>query len=217
VGAERAAKNSGPRSLEWAPNDLEVKDYMTSRIIVVLALLLFAPILSASGPVGIYAIVERVVFEPDEAHAERVQVWGAFAYVDGGASGQGLETSRAARGYLYFTLPRLDLRGATPDDVPNARREWADLKAIAGTGQAVGFGEWLYSGRFEGLSPDASKNNPPHIFQRSAPGSEMADFRVRPASEAPAAPAAYQPRFGLVKLAESSHAMIIKRLRDALK
>lgn len=38
---------------------------------------------SASGAIGIYGIVERVVFEPDERTPTRVQVWGAFAYADG--------------------------------------------------------------------------------------------------------------------------------------
>jgi len=33
----------------------------------------------ASDPVGVYAIVDKVVFEPNETNPERIQVWGAFA------------------------------------------------------------------------------------------------------------------------------------------
>jgi hypothetical protein len=186
-------------------------------VIVVTAFVSLTPIVSASGPVGIYGIVEKVVFELDEKAPERVQVWGAFMYVDGGASGRGLGVSRAARGYLYFTLPRPDVRGATPQDVPNARREWADMKRIAGTGQAIGFGAWGYIGGFEGLSPDVTKKYPPYILQAAPHGGDHADLRVRPASERPGAPAAYQTDAGIVKLTESSHPEVLKQLRDALK
>jgi hypothetical protein len=186
-------------------------------VIVATVFLILSRLVTASGPVGIYGIVEKVVFEPDERAPERVQVWGAFMYVDGGPAARGLDVSRAARGYLYFTLPRPDVRGATPQDVPNARREWADMKRIAGTGQAIGFGEWGYIGRFDGLSPDATKRNPPYILQAAPHGGDPADLRVRPASEAPSAPAAYQTDAGMVKLTESSHAEVIKQLRDALK
>jgi len=33
----------------------------------------------ASGPAGCYAIVEKVVLEPNDKAPERVQVWGVFA------------------------------------------------------------------------------------------------------------------------------------------
>ncbi len=69
------------------------------RTIAVLFVFLMAPRLIASGPVGIYGIVEKVVFEPNERSPERIQVWGAFAYVDGGAN-SGLGVSAVKRGYL---------------------------------------------------------------------------------------------------------------------
>ena len=97
------------------------------------ALFLSVPV-SASGPLGVYGIIEKIVFEPDEARAERIQVWGAFAYVDGGASST-LGVSKAERGYLYFRLPNPN--PATTGLMDLVRREWADLKAVAGTGQAV--------------------------------------------------------------------------------
>jgi hypothetical protein len=109
--------------------------------------------LSASGPIGIYGIVEKIVFEPNEQAPVRIQVWGVFARVDGNTN---YAVSPAGRGYLYLTLP------APPAQVESAKREWADLKAISGTGQAVGFGSALDSG-----------------------------LRVRPASEAPASPTTY--------------------------
>jgi hypothetical protein len=161
----------------------------------------------ASGPVGIYAIVEKVVFEPSEQAPERIQVWGAFAYADA-AGGRALAISPARRGYLYFKLPTVIAGFTEPSQLETVRKEWADLKAVAGTGQAIAFGSWGYR----------SNNRPPHLLERGSRGGEAADMRVRPASEAPASPAAYQTNAGIVKLgADGSHAAVVKQLQEALK
>jgi hypothetical protein len=161
----------------------------------------------ASGPVGIYGIVEKVIFEPNEQAPERVQVWGAFAYADG-TGGRALSISPAKRGYLYFRLPTVIPGSTEPSQVETVRKEWADLKAVAGTGQAIAFGSWGYR----------SNNRPPHLLERGSRGGEAADMRVRPASEAPASPAAYQTNAGIVKLgADGSHAAVVKQLQEALK
>jgi hypothetical protein len=171
------------------------------------ALLVTMP-LAASGPLGIYGIIERVVFEPDEAHAERVQVWGAFAYVDTATDTQA--TSKAERGYLYFQLPP----NAVDDTRALVRREWADLKSVAGTGQAVGFGRWGYIGAFQGLSPATRTSSPPYILSERV----QADLRVRPASEKPANPATYLTDSGVVKISGSGNrADIVKELQNALR
>jgi hypothetical protein len=177
-------------------------------ILAIVGILAGTAHLTASGPLGIYGIVEKVVFEPSETAPERIQVWGAFAYVDG-AGGQGLTVSPAKRGYMYF---RID-----PSQADIIKKEWADLKAVAGTGQAVGFGQWFYIGRFPSLQPDTRSNMPPYILER-APGNPQTDLRVRPAAEAPAAPALYHTNAGIVKLSETGgHAVIVKQLKDALK
>jgi hypothetical protein len=165
--------------------------------------------LVASGPLGIYGIIEKVVFEPNDKTPERVQVWGAFAYVETSIVGQSLTVSKPARGYLYFRL------GGASDTV--VRNEWNDLKSVAGTGEAVGFGKWGYIGRFGGLQPDTTSRNPPYILERS-PGNPLTDLRVRPSSETPTAPALYQVDSGVVKLSASgSHVSIVQQLRDALR
>jgi hypothetical protein len=182
---------------------------MHIRSAIVAAALLAAMPLAASGPLGIYGIIERVVFEPDEAHAARVQVWGAFSYVDGG-SGNPLATSNAERGYLYFQLPA---------DAPEARmtqirREWADLKSVAGTGQAVGFGSWGYIGAFRALDPATRSSQPPYILG----GRNQSDVRVRPASEQPVGPAVYQTDSGVVKInATGDRAAVVTALQNALR
>lgn len=83
----------------------------------------------ASVPLGIYAIVEKVVLEPREAGPLRIQIWGAFALWDERA---GMGYRAAERGYLYYACAK--------EQIGICRNEWADLKSIAGTDQTVGFG-----------------------------------------------------------------------------
>jgi len=78
---------------------------------------------------GVYARVDKVVLEPNSTEPERIQIWGAFAF----ATKDDRNTyDSAQRGYLYFSCK--------PGKEEICRKEWADLKAIAGTGQVVGFG-----------------------------------------------------------------------------
>jgi hypothetical protein len=83
----------------------------------------------ASDPYGVYAFVDRVVLEPSDAAPERIQVWGGFAL---STNRNNYEFRDAERGYLYFKL--------RAGDEESCKKEWADLKAVAGTGQIVTFG-----------------------------------------------------------------------------
>jgi hypothetical protein len=180
------------------------------------ALLITGPAAAMSGLVGVYGIVERVVFEPSESAPERVQLWGAFAYVEISGQYNELTTSEARRGYMYFRLPT-GARYSGPTQIQNAKTEWKDLKAIAGTGQAVGFGSWGYIGRFDSLAPDVTSGQPPYILESNY-GNPLTDLRVRPATEKPSGPAPYQTDSGLVKLsATGTHAAVVAKLREALK
>ena len=185
-----------------------------NRITPVVAACMFAmvtAVLVASGPIGVYGIVEKVVLEPSASAPERIQVWGAFAYADIG--GGPVAFSAAKRGYMYFRMPA----DASPAALETIKKEWADLQSVAGTGQAIAFGKWGYIGGFGGLQPDTRSNRPPYILE-NAPGNPQTDLRVRPASEPPAGPAQYQTNAGIVKLADTgSHAAIVQQLKDALK
>lgn len=89
----------------------------------------------ASDPVGVYAMVERVVFEPSEAAPKSAQIWGAFTpsvepprptYKPEQAYGD------VQRGYVYVTCPA--------DKTSMCAAEWSDIKSVAGKGEVVGFG-----------------------------------------------------------------------------
>jgi len=163
----------------------------------------------ASGLVGIYGIVERVVVE-GSPRPERIQVWGAFAFANGGVNNVS-SWSEVARGYLYFRVP--DPSVATSADVELIRREWSDLQSVAGKGTVVAFGRWGYIGSFEGLWGDGK----PMFLERAPRGGEYTDLRVRRGTTAPEMPAAYQTNAGVVRIPDGSHAELVKQLRAAIE
>ena len=84
--------------------------------------------LQASDRVGVYGLIDKVVFEPNAESPERVQIWGAFAI----ATREDRDLyDPVARGYLYFKLPAANDR--------LARAEWNDLKALADTNKIAAF------------------------------------------------------------------------------
>jgi hypothetical protein len=135
----------------------------------------------ASDPVGVYAVVDKVVFEPNETNPTAVQIWGAFSLAvprssDGaqrkpegsfGSITNGDIYAAVQKGYLYFTCPK--------GRETSCRNEWADLKSLAGKHQIAGFGtRW---------------------------GSHVT---VRQAADPPAAPDEYVSNVGVVKLGSYS-------------
>ncbi len=100
---------------------------------------------TASDPMGVYCIVDRVVLEP-AISPDRAQVWGVCA----AAQLESWQFEAPARGYFYYSTP--------PGREEQARAEWADLKSVAGTGQVVGFGRRHYSaGRFRAGTDQARR------------------------------------------------------------
>ena len=84
----------------------------------------------ASGPAGCYAIVEKVVMEPNESAPKRIQVWGWFSLADG-KTGNGY--LKPQHGYMYFALQ--------PSREKETLAEWSDLKTVVGTGSVITFAE----------------------------------------------------------------------------
>src|SRR5438067_4456827 len=118
--------------------------------IAIAALFVAAMPLRASDPIGVYGVIDKVVFEPNEASATAVQVWGAFSLaVPRSPNGQqtkpagsfgddksGDVYAAVQKGYLYFTCPKAK--------ETLCRNEWNDLKATAGKKDVVGFGSrWV--------------------------------------------------------------------------
>jgi len=86
--------------------------------------------IAKGSTVAIYAIVDKVAFEPNEESPDRIRIWGVFVVPVPLSSGQ---YKPPQRGYVYF---RID------PGLKRAEEEWAGLKAIAGTDQVIGFGQY---------------------------------------------------------------------------
>jgi len=97
-------------------------------MILVLLICGMAGSLRASDPIGIYAIIDKVSLLPSEQSAQTIQISGVFSL----AEGRGEAYSKPQHGYLFFTVD--------PEKPDVTRKEWADLKSIAGSGKAIGFG-----------------------------------------------------------------------------
>jgi hypothetical protein len=83
--------------------------------------------LDASDRVGVYAVIDRVTFEPSAENPERVIIHGAFAVA---VRNDNNYYEPVRRGYLYFTA-------AEPKAL--TRNEWNDLKSLAGRRNVVAF------------------------------------------------------------------------------
>jgi hypothetical protein len=83
----------------------------------------------ASDPVGVFAVVERVVLEPNEVEPERIQIWGWFELAN--------RTSRAydepRRGCLYYSI--------SDENHDACRKEWNDIAESAASGKCIAFGQ----------------------------------------------------------------------------
>jgi len=118
------------------------------------ALAITAVSVRASDPVGAYAIIDKVVLEPNATEPATVQLFGVFSFAirrdangtqpwppgSFGTANTGDVYGPVQKGYLYYTC--------TPGKETLCQKEWADLKAVAGTSEIIGFGSrWAMSGR----------------------------------------------------------------------
>jgi len=184
-------------------------------VLAVLVAVIATPSLSASGPTGIYGIVSKVVLEPNDKTPERIQIWGAFTLVDGDI-GSGGKTLTPQKGYLYFELDPT-MSSAQREA---ALKEWADFKAIAGTGQAVAFGRFGYIGAFSDELITRPAGMPPYVLipvnNPVGPVRSRAENPIRGES-APARPSTYPLNIGLTKLSRNGDlGVVVKKLEEAL-
>ena len=110
--------------------------------------------LRASDMVGVYALIEKVTLEPSETTPQRVQIWGAFAFSD---QKSGSTYLPAERGYLYYSCPQ--------GQESTCRKEWADLKSMAGKTTGVGFGVRYRANGHVRTAQDKPANPDPYPIQ----------------------------------------------------
>ena len=111
---------------------------MRPRSSLITALFFFAlaatPAFAKNVSVGIYAVVDEVTFEPQGSAPNLIRISGVFVVPVPISSGL---YRPPQRGYLYFRL--------RPGMEQAIRKDWSQLKAVAGTGQVVGFAQyWVW-------------------------------------------------------------------------
>jgi hypothetical protein len=103
--------------------------WITRSTLAAVALVLLQSAAFASDPIGVFALVDKVVLEPTQSAPERIQIWGAFTLADD----KDRDAYKAPeKGYLYYSLPK--------EKADVARKEWNDLKNAAGKNEIIGFG-----------------------------------------------------------------------------
>jgi hypothetical protein len=117
-------------------------------VVVILAMAGWMGVIHASGPISVYALVDKVAFEPSADKPERIRISGVFIAAELRPDNDTVYAP-PRRGYLYFTLPKQN------EDL--ARREWSDLKSVAGTRQVVGLGSsWAGKARVRKMDEAAT-------------------------------------------------------------
>lgn len=103
-------------------------------LIVASALALLYPtesVIAKNASIGIYAIIDRVTFEPTAGPPSSVRISGVFVVPVPMSSGN---YRSPQKGYLYFRIAS-GTEQAT-------RRDWSELKTLAGSGKVMGFGQY---------------------------------------------------------------------------
>jgi hypothetical protein len=153
---------------------------LSALVIPAIAVLALAALPSArKDALGVYGLVDSVIFEPRAENPDRVIVWGVFAIADN----IGIENGEisyidvgafrpAQRGYLYYTINRTN--------EALTRAEWAALQSFAGKREPVAFG---------GAFPPMDSIRTPAAFDMAFARRAMAyNGRLRRADESLAGP-----------------------------
>jgi hypothetical protein len=158
-------------------------------------------------PVGVYGVIDRVVFEPDSISPERIQLWGVFALSnavgvkDGKIDRIDMHTFYPAQaGYLYYEV--------NPHGPDASQAEWRALARLAATGDPVAFGS-----RFPPTGTAAPLRSATDVD--GAEAINRYNGRVRDAAEAATTPDPFPLRMepGLSLRAGLGHAVVAEVLR----
>ena len=120
-------------------------------VLVVVALLLSVTstsVTAKNATIGIYAVIDAVTFEPDGPSPNFIRISGVFVVPVPMSSGQ---YGSPQKGYLYFRIPS-GMEQAT-------RKDWNELKTVAGTGRAVGFAQYWVP------NPNDQQGHPHHSLE----------------------------------------------------
>ena len=131
---------------------------------ILLATTICLGVANASGPIAVYALVDKVTFEPNAEKPERVRISGVFITAEERSD----RYSAPQRGYLYFTLP------ATRSGTGAARMGRSEIRRR----DAPGSGAWIQLGR-EGACQEGRRGG--EVSRRSSDGQRHGQDQLRSA------------------------------------
>lgn len=115
---------------------------------VILLSVSISSVLAKCATLGIYAIVDKVTFEPNGSDPNCIRIAGVFVVPFRMSSGG---YQKPQRGYLYLKI--------APGAEETTRRDWNELKAVAGSGKVVAFGYYWVP------NPNDPQGNPHHSLE----------------------------------------------------
>ncbi len=115
---------------------------------VILLSVSLSSVLAKCATLGIYGIVDQVTFEPNGSEPNCVRIAGVFVVPFRMSSGG---YQKPHRGYLYLKI--------APGAEEATRRDWNELKTIAGSGKVVAFGQYWVP------NPHDPQGNPHHSLE----------------------------------------------------
>ena len=118
--------------------------------LVSLFLLTTTSVIAKNATIGIYAVIDKVTFEPGDSSPAFVRIAGVFVVPVPMSSGK---YGSPQRGYLYFRIP--------PGREVQALKDWKELNVLAGTGRVVGFADYWVP------NPSDPQGNPHHSLEVS--------------------------------------------------
>jgi hypothetical protein len=101
-----------------------------------------------NGSIGIYAVIDEVKLAPDGPTPNLIRISGVFVVPVPMSSGS---YKAPQRGCISFRIPSGVEQAA--------RKDWEELKSVAGTGQVVGFAQYWVP------NPDDPNGNPHHSLE----------------------------------------------------
>jgi len=116
--------------------------------LVSLFLLTTTSVIAKNATIEIYAVIDKVTFEPGDSSPAFVRISGVFVVPVPMSSGK---YGSPQRGYLYFRIP--------PGREVQALKDWKELNVLAGTGRVVGFADYWVP------NPSDPQGNPHHSLE----------------------------------------------------
>ena len=116
----------------------------------------------AGGPPPVCMTIDKLVFEPNEKEATRIQIWGNFSFLK-----EKTNYGKPVHGYLYYTV--------ASGKAEQCQKEWETLKKLVADKHVVAFGICGFPKVDGHLRKPTDKPHAPVVFPLSEQGFSNGD------------------------------------------